>query len=205
MFGFWEKRRQNMENFEQNGAGAASAARYVFTTITTALKAWEKAGFIKLISAQSGYRVMFKPELLGLPPLTIPQSDIFNSIQTAKNRTVTAKDTATATTLFPNDDNLNNIHAVKKIKKILKKPAPQEVEAYCLSRNNGVSGEAFCDFYESKGWKIGKTPMKDWRAAVRVWERRNRITAPAAEAAAKRQDEQAAREAALQKLREGQL
>lgn len=52
-------------------------------------------------------------------------------------------------------------------------PTPQEVEAYCRERGNGISGEAFCDSYASKGWMIGKTPMKDWKAAVRTWEKRD--------------------------------
>ena len=53
------------------------------------------------------------------------------------------------------------------------KPTPEEVQAYCDERGNGYSGQAFCDFYESKGWKIGTSSMKDWRAAVRTWERRD--------------------------------
>ena len=53
------------------------------------------------------------------------------------------------------------------------KPTPDEVQAYCDERGNGYSGQAFCDFYESKGWKIGTSPMKDWKAAVRTWERRD--------------------------------
>ena len=51
------------------------------------------------------------------------------------------------------------------------KPSVDEVRAYCEERNNGIDAEAFIDFYESKGWKIGKDSMKDWKAAVRNWER----------------------------------
>ena len=53
------------------------------------------------------------------------------------------------------------------------KPTPQDVQAYCDERGNGITGEAFCDFYESKGWKVGNSPMKDWKAAVRTWEKRD--------------------------------
>ena len=52
------------------------------------------------------------------------------------------------------------------------KPTVDEVRAYCKERKNAVNPETFCDFYESKGWKIGKDPMRDWKAAVRTWERR---------------------------------
>ena len=51
------------------------------------------------------------------------------------------------------------------------KPTVDEVKEYCKSRNNGVDPEVFIDFYESKGWMIGKNKMKDWKAAVRTWER----------------------------------
>ena len=55
-------------------------------------------------------------------------------------------------------------------RKTFKRPTVEEVAAYCRERNNGVDPQAFCDFYESKGWLVGKTPMKDWKAAVRTWE-----------------------------------
>ena len=50
-------------------------------------------------------------------------------------------------------------------------PSVGEVEAYCKERGNSVDPEAFVDFYASKGWKVGKNPMKDWQAAVRTWEK----------------------------------
>ena len=54
------------------------------------------------------------------------------------------------------------------------KPTVEEVRAYCQERNNKVDPETFIDFYESKGWKIGKESMKDWKAAVRTWEKREK-------------------------------
>ncbi len=52
------------------------------------------------------------------------------------------------------------------------KPTIQDIRAYCLERHNNVDAEVFFDFYESKNWFIGKSKMKDWRAAVRTWEKR---------------------------------
>ena len=46
-----------------------------------------------------------------------------------------------------------------------------EVRAYCNERKNHVDPQRFVDFYTSKGWMVGKTKMKDWRAAVRTWEK----------------------------------
>lgn len=51
-------------------------------------------------------------------------------------------------------------------------PSLEEVRAYCLERRNSVDPERFVDHYESNGWRIGgRSPMRDWRAAVRTWER----------------------------------
>lgn len=50
-------------------------------------------------------------------------------------------------------------------------PTVDEVKAYCQERGNSVDAERFCDFYGSKGWMVGKSKMKDWKCAVRNWER----------------------------------
>lgn len=52
-------------------------------------------------------------------------------------------------------------------------PNIEEIREYCVSRNNNVNPEQFYDFYESKGWMVGNARMKDWKAAVRTWERRS--------------------------------
>ncbi len=55
-------------------------------------------------------------------------------------------------------------------------PTVEEVSAYCRERRNKVDPERFVDFYASKGWKVGNQPMKDWRAAVRTWEKREEVS-----------------------------
>ena len=52
-----------------------------------------------------------------------------------------------------------------------KPPTYKEVRGYCDERDNQVDPIKFCDFYESKGWMVGKTKMKSWKAAVRTWEK----------------------------------
>jgi hypothetical protein len=49
-------------------------------------------------------------------------------------------------------------------------PSPDEVKAYCLERKNTVDVNRWFSHYESNGWKVGRNPMKDWRAAIRTWE-----------------------------------
>lgn len=53
-------------------------------------------------------------------------------------------------------------------------PTLEEVVAYCLERQRGVDPQRWLDYYQSKGWMIGKNRMKDWRAAVRTWEENGR-------------------------------
>lgn len=50
-------------------------------------------------------------------------------------------------------------------------PTLEEVKEYCFTRNNNVDAERFIDYYTSNGWKVGKNSMKDWKAAVRTWEK----------------------------------
>lgn len=52
-------------------------------------------------------------------------------------------------------------------------PSVADVSAYCAERGNGIDAQRFVDFYAAKGWMIGKNHMKDWKAAVRTWERKN--------------------------------
>ena len=56
-------------------------------------------------------------------------------------------------------------------RKRFEKPSISDIKQYCMERNNNVNAEQFFDYYESNGWKVGKNSMKDWKAAVRTWER----------------------------------
>ena len=62
------------------------------------------------------------------------------------------------------------------------KPSIEEVKAYCLERHNNVDAEHFYSYYESNGWRVGKNPMKDWKACVRTWERNGIESRPTAKA-----------------------
>jgi len=52
-------------------------------------------------------------------------------------------------------------------------PSVEQVTKYCRERGNRVDPETFVDHYTAKGWKVGSSAMKDWKAAVRTWERRD--------------------------------
>lgn len=57
-------------------------------------------------------------------------------------------------------------------------PSLEDVQAYCLERNNNVDAERFIDYYQSNGWMVGRNKMKDWKSAVRTWEKNNYSNQP---------------------------
>jgi hypothetical protein len=75
-------------------------------------------------------------------------------------------------------DKAKDIVIVKdKVKaKRFAKPNVEDIIDYCSERNNMVDPQKFFDYYSSNGWKVGKNPMKDWKAAVRTWEKNTTTT-----------------------------
>lgn len=73
--------------------------------------------------------------------------------------------TVTTNLTIPNQTKKEKVKKEKFVK-----PDPGEVSAYAKSLGYNLDGKKFCDYYESKGWLIGKTPMKSWQAAVRTWK-----------------------------------
>lgn len=65
----------------------------------------------------------------------------------------------------------NNKTIINERSKPFTPPTLEDVTAYCQERKNKVDPQRFIDFYTSKGWFVGKNKMKDWRAAVRTWEK----------------------------------
>lgn len=72
------------------------------------------------------------------------------------------------------DKENDNVFFKKATRKKFVPPTIEEVNAYCRERNNSVDAETFVAFYSSKGWKVGRETMKDWKAAVITWEKRER-------------------------------
>jgi len=72
-----------------------------------------------------------------------------------------------------NEEDKETIREAKKEKGRFKKPTAQQVTKYARSIGYELDGQVFIDFYESKGWLIGKNKMKDWKATVRTWKKRS--------------------------------
>ncbi len=99
-------------------------------------------------------------------------SDIQNDSQTTGNRH--SNDILTTTIEEKKEGKNNKKEDTNVSKKKFEPPTVDDVRAYCQERNNSVDPQTFVDFYSSKGWMVGKNHMKDWKAAVRTWEKSSR-------------------------------
>jgi hypothetical protein len=110
------------------------------------IKDWKENNYIRNDRYQpSKYIAMYNLDTIGIP-----------EVSTGKDRLELGKDNIKENT-----------------KRKFTKPTIEEIQDYCNERNNGINAEAFYDFYESKDWYVGKNKMKDWKACVRTWEKRN--------------------------------
>lgn len=73
-----------------------------------------------------------------------------------------------------NNEYINNNNSLYKKSSRFQKPTIEEIRQYCLEKGYNVDAEQFFNFYESKGWVVGKSPMKNWRAAVSTWNKREK-------------------------------
>ena len=96
------------------------------------------------------------------------QSDLQNDRQATDKRH--SNDMLT-TTIEEYKERNNKKEEPKGSKKKFIPPTVDDVRAYCQERNNKVDPQKFVDFYSCKGWMVGKNHMKDWKAAVRTWEK----------------------------------
>lgn len=116
--------------------------------------------------------------------ISIPQYDSYQSKSATNQQSINTQPTRELTVNQQQSKNIRNKELIKEKEKIKEKesqrqsrftpPTVEEVAAYCQERGNTVDAQVFIDFYESKGWMVGKNRMKDWKAAVRTWERRER-------------------------------
>lgn len=81
---------------------------------------------------------------------------------------------ATATDAAMSEADASAVDTTHNGRKSFRCPIFEQVQQYCRERDNGIDPQEFIDFYASKGWMVGKSPMKDWRAAVRTWENRRK-------------------------------
>lgn len=102
-----------------------------------------------------------------------------------------------------NDNNVNNVNKYKK-KNIKKekfvKPSVEEVKKYIVEKKLNVNAENFIDYYEANGWCVGKNKMKDWKATLRNWHRRQNGNSKTPEWFNKKIDEEKATDEEMKKM-----
>ena len=131
--------------------------------VRTALERFEKLGFLTNISTKTGrlITVVNWEKYQGVDFVTNKgaNKDLTKSQQRPNKELTTNKNDKE----YKNDKEIYN--------KRFEPPSVDDVIDYCKERNNNVDAQAFIDFYTSKDWMIGKNKMRDWKAAVRSWER----------------------------------
>lgn len=81
-------------------------------------------------------------------------------------------------------------------------PTVEDVAAYCAERQNNIDAVRFVDYYTSNGWMVGKSKMKDWKATVRNWERREKAGNQTAQESIPKSDNAAAYKGFIYNLEE---
>ena len=164
--------------------GLAFKSNLSSKSVMRMIKELKAAGYItqKKVKGGHGYFSTYEWDIYESSELTICGTSVrpnFRETELPKNGTSEERNFRERDHVLTNNNNklinitndsleqTNNGHSQK-----FAPPTIEEVRSYCLERNNGIDAEAFVDFYTSKGWKVGKNPMKDWKAAVRTWEKR---------------------------------
>ena len=111
--------------------------------------------------------------------ITIVNYGKYQDVGSTKGTTKGQPDGQPRDSQMDTNNNVNNVNNENKRERAkFAPPSVQEVREYCQERKNNVDPEVFVDFYASKGWKVGKNPMKDWKACVRTWEKRRDEKSP---------------------------
>lgn len=141
------------------------------SAITTALRARDKlveAGFLIYQKGKKG-----APNRYSLK-CSVKNETVSATISATENATISATENATHIKTKTKTKNTPLLSPQGGTRKRFLPPTVDEVREYCQARNNGIDPEAFVAFYASKGWKVGRSPMKDWKQAVITWEKRRK-------------------------------
>ena len=135
-------------------------------TLTKYLRELVKWGYIKVEQVKENGK--FSHNVYILCESILPCTEISDTENTVHGNL------ATNINNINNNNIINNNNNISKERSKFSIPTFEEVQAYCLERNNGIDAQHFIDHYNANGWKVGKVSMVDWKAAVRTWERRRK-------------------------------
>jgi len=155
-------------------------------TISRAIKKIERKNYIIVTYQKNGSQVVLRAIQIHVPEMlmveedesienqdeTVNENGLTVNVAVSKNANRTVNKNVKENNTRDNKEILNN--KLLSIKKKFKKPTLEEISAYCVERKNNVNPEKFLNYYESNGWRVGKNPMKDWKACIRTWEQNNK-------------------------------
>lgn len=173
----------NGEDFEVTSRRVIPAWKFIKPKLEANLEKWEEerqkraeAGRLGGIASGEAKRSKTKQNEAMLSNAKQDEANRSKGLANeADTVTVTVTDTVTDTdsvsTNPPNGVLVDSVKENSKEKRFIK-PTLEEIELFIFDNNYSVDAEAFFDYYESVGWSVGKKKMKDWKAAVRTWQKR---------------------------------
>ena len=168
------------DNWDYSVEGLVSICKESKTVIKSALKELETFGYLIRIRIQDekgqfGYIYNIYEE----PQTEKPQTDNPSTDNPSTDKPLTnnpsTENVLQLNTNISNTKELNTKELNTKDKGANRRftpPTLEEVEAYCIERNNNIDAEQFIDYYEARGWELSKgRKVKDWKACIRTWEK----------------------------------
>lgn len=118
-----------------------------------------------------GYRTDFQFLISNAPFLENKNGNEENKKQTEETKNGTGENSTAIPEITTETTTKTTYKGVRKSASRFQPPTVEEVRTYCIERRNSVDADRFVDYYTANGWMVGKSKMKDWKAAVRTWER----------------------------------
>ena len=131
---------------------------------------WSNSKVVKFLKTLESDNMLFIKSDTKKTVITIVNYSVyqgFMNIKTTQKRRINDTEATHKKKVNNNNKYNNNNNNIKRFTP----PDYEQVSRYCQQRNNEIDPEAFIDYYAAKDWMIGKSKMKDWKAAVRNWER----------------------------------
>lgn len=135
---------------------------------------WSRGKVTRFLSHLENEKMIQQKKVSGFNVIKVLNFDNFQNDTTnsTTNGTTNGHQTVQQT------DTIKKEKKEKKEKNIFVIPKIEEIKDYCASRNNKINPLQFFDYYQSNGWMVGRNKMKDWKAAVRTWEQKNKANSP---------------------------
>jgi len=152
------------DGWEYSVKGLATLASDKYSAITSGLKELEEAGYFRR------EQLFDKGKFAGYEYIISEMPAIENSDFTFSENPISGNTISENPTQLNTKESNTNKSKTKVIHmRYMIPPTIEMVEDYINEHGYNVNAHSFMDFYDSKGWLVGKTKMKDWQAAVRTW------------------------------------